>query len=342
MGFKGIHISLFLLSGSSLLLIISLLLDWQHISVFGAITAKLHLVTVEWDGAVRKFFPLMTKVPESAFSGNLSSVRDVFCGFRAIPTAASLCETFTFNFVCGVIVVLLSIACLTINLVAGTYLLYYSWGVTKREYRKVAFRCLCVSPALMFIGICIYTGSLVMSANLRIRFVSPVLTPGKGYFVSIFAFLLGAFVPFISKKWALSTKEILDDEKRQYRREAKEQLFDSYGYNGSGYGTMTPYSHDTSYAKDPLNYEQAHAYTTAYPSLVEPQYSGEIYADLHYAPEHPTSPMRQDHQGHPQFMVQGPQPVEYGQNMNHPPMDYPGEYVAQASGYAHPPQGQYY
>lgn len=268
----------------------AMLFEWQELSFgIGSFTAKLHLTSIYWGGfAIKQTVPLWGNHKFSELSGSMAEVRDVACGLPNIPYLFTLCESLTVDFACGVLSVILNLVALLINVVASSYLLYYSWGVTKREYRKVAFRCLCVSPVLMFLSVAVYTGAILFSETLQC-----VMTPGPGYFIAIFGFMFMTSVPFVSKKWSLSTKEILDDEKRQIRREAKDALL-----SGQGYGTMYSQHHVESYGEPPPPY-------LAYPSLHEPYYPehGECvpYADAAAEQQH-----MEAHPGHYEYPAEYP------------------------------------
>eukprot|EP00397_Hematodinium_sp_SG-2012_P032691 GEMP01034830.1.p3 GENE.GEMP01034830.1~~GEMP01034830.1.p3 ORF type:complete len:132 (+),score=23.98 GEMP01034830.1:643-1038(+) len=130
-----------------------------------------------------------------------------------------------------------------------------------------------------------------------------------------------SIVPFISKKWALSTKEILDDEQRQLRRDAKEVLFNNYSYTGNNnYGTM--YSQTSAPGRDDGYDNHAPGYG-AYPSLPEPHFSEHYVGDAgqYQEPRMDCPPAG----SHPNYAN-----------------DYPSDYLQQSGGYAHPPHQPYY
>lgn len=238
MGAKGLHISCGLIALGTLCLIISLLLSWQHTSVLGSAIEE-HVVTVDVSqNLIVRLLPDRVRQRHHGFKGTLVQCRELTCGIRGSALAVELCRKFTMDMIVGIIICILFSVVAVLEMVAGLYLMYYKSGRTKKEYRKVAFRCLVVCPCLIFIALLAYVICLfdTQTMNLHVSIITlpTVVTPGGGFFLSVFAFLILTFVPCLSRQWMLSRGEIMDSERRNYKKEAMGRMVWEHNYKDGG------------------------------------------------------------------------------------------------------------
>eukprot|EP00397_Hematodinium_sp_SG-2012_P019355 GEMP01019882.1.p1 GENE.GEMP01019882.1~~GEMP01019882.1.p1 ORF type:complete len:369 (+),score=82.80 GEMP01019882.1:103-1209(+) len=312
MGKIGLNASVAVVAAANLLLFSALMMQWKHISFFaGAVTADIYLISVSFSGAVSS--TLMAALPSSVglsdddLTGNMTMVRDIFCGIPVCQFCSAMCEKFTIDLACGVTTVCMFMLSIIISSVACGYLCYHLIGVAKREYRVVAYRCLCVAPVVTFIGFFAQIVALffALSNSLRIgqgaSFPS-VITPAGGYFASIIAFFLLCFVPCLHAHWVMPTKELVNDEERRLRHEQRDQLVDAnpfdYGATGndsrafyapSKFGSLAYYQND----EENMNNNHHSGDHGMYPSLAQPhntfpephhQFTAQVYTPFACAP----------------------------------------------------------
>lgn len=289
MGSKGIHISVALIVLASLMLIASLCLSWQHVSVFAGMAAMdEHIASVDMN---KSFVARMVPGRTSGIKGTFTDVRNAVCELGTLhPFPAGLCTKFTMDFAIGIIVILFFVISIVLQTVAGCYLLYYITGRTKREYRKVAFRCLCAAPVLVFLAWFGYFISLLvtMATPLRVTILSlpVVVTPGSGFFVALMAFFVLCFVPCLARQWVLSVSEMVDSENRMYKQEARSQLLWDQNFRGMEAGHGAPHFDSNFCPEQPMHDPQG--YPPPHPDMYpEPPCPPDVYPEHHYAPDMP-------------------------------------------------------
>jgi len=284
MGHKGLNITLGVLAAACLCVVSGFFMEWKHVSfVAGAFTAEIYLISASFNGIAMGLLKLSkhARLTDADVTGNLTKVRDVFCGIPYSPLCASLCDKFTLDLAAGIITASLFVIAVILIMIAAIYLVYHGHWQTKREYRLVAYRCLCCAPVLVLLGIMSQAVSLfftlIMSTRIALHDFPSVVTPGGGYFMSIFGFFLLCFAPCLSEQWTLATREVLDDERRQYKRGQKAVLFgDNYSGDDEEHGRLRK---DSRAFYKPSNYGSC-------ANLSEPNNQNDppLYPSLHQPP----------------------------------------------------------
>jgi len=311
MGVKGVHVTCGLIGIGNLLLIIALFNSWQHTSVLGGVAMKEHIASVDVGHSLMvQLLPTEYKRKHDNFQGTLVQCREIFCGITASKLAMVMCQKFTMDMVVGILVCILFSIAIVLDLVAGLYLLYYKSGRAKKEYRKIAFRCLVVSPVLIFLGIFAYSVSLIytLTMDFPISIVSTVLpivvTPDAGIFLAIFGFFILSFVPCLSRQWMLFRGEMMDSERRNNKKEAMERMVWENNYNGVGTKSVADVASGAPYFDNDFVYShniQPYSGAPQYPPcvLTYPQHHQQHQpsVDLYvHSPPH-TDPYAQPHGG---------------------------------------------
>lgn len=303
MGAKGVQISVGLIALGTLCLLVSLFLSWQHTSVLGSAIEE-HVVTVDVaQSLLVRMIPEKFKEAHHGFKGTLVQCRELTCGLVTSKLAVVLCRKFTMDMVVGIFICILFSMVAVLELVAGLYLMYYKSGRSKKEYRKIAFRCLVVCPCLIFMAIFAYMiclfDTLTMDLPLHIIQLPLVVTPGGGFFLAFFAFFILSFVPCLSRQWMLSRGEMMDSERRNYKKEAMGRMVWEQNYNGGGVKSAADVSSGAPYfdnfnqshnAQDSVSFQEpflSGTIPTAQPYMVQPN-CGEVQLEAYSgAPQYP-------------------------------------------------------
>jgi len=288
MGRKGLNFTLGILGAACLMLVSASMMEWKHVSfVAGTFTADIYLFSAVFNGLAVGMLNLSkhTRLSDGDVTGNLAKVRDVFCGIPLSPFCSAMCDKFTLDLASGIITMCLFIIALVLIVVGAGYLFYHGQFQTKREYRLIAYRCLCCAPVLVLLGIFSQAISLFFTLVMGTRiaqaaYFPSVVTPGGGYFMAIFAFFLLSFAPCLSEQWTLATREVLHDERRQYRRGQKAVLFGDESYDeDEEYGAVRK---DSRAFYKPSNYGSC-------TNITEPNNQNDppLYPSLHQSPRYP-------------------------------------------------------
>lgn len=317
MGKVGISVTVSLVVLGNLLLLASMAMKWKHISFFaGAITADTYLLSVRFAGLATSLYTTPVAAhgySDSDLSGNMTGVRDIFCGIPLCDFCSAMCEKFTVSLACGASSITMFLLTMILSAISCMYLCYHMFAETKREYRLVAYRCLCVAPVTMIVGlfaqwVALFYALMVSPRIANSVYIGSVVTPTYGYFISILSFFMLCSAPCLNMMWVMPTKEIIDDEERRLRRENRDALYDSnpfdYGATDNdsrAFYTPAKFGSQTYFKCDDGAMENNHNDSNdLYPHLVEPyhtvpephhQITAQVYTPFACAPPTDLPPM---------------------------------------------------